>query len=1205
MFSLPVTMHDTSPISSREIPCALKRHIRDGVNRKILGSFSEYGCQWPFIDWVENYRLLDPDIEEDELRMCPIFRNKDYKLHLADKFVNWIHGRRSEKRRADAAKAEFEGKTDLDKDSRPRSKEELSTGHDIPQLETSGSDPESLQAKWIDEKANYRGPDNVCLSELASRPFHELCDPSAPGYETCDSSFSAEMLASTSYRRGDPPEALDPNDGAPGRRSFLNILRGTPAIDPRFGNRYTIHVSTDILREVSDSKSTESPSVETTISSSPKHKSLDLSGPPPTWPQSNSSNTSRTLPLIPISNDTHTSRRKTSSCSSFSTTDPGVVKRTSSDKLNDVTCGDYEMNWQPQNQHEPSLMTSSLTDIEMTRNNILAGNTSSDDTIRPDEPRRYYPVWTHPLSMPHTSSPTPADSLASNVVFPISPDSGLSSPFSNMFSQISTIDTLVSSPSDDVFPLAGTREGLDQGTTKHHEDAVRGWIFPNPPKEPDLIHSAFNASELRLPIQRPISEIFFSSASGAQRTKDSVPHRAFSPSHRRFKSEGWGTSFTPIQPRQSSMESSQLAGFIDSSGIDEASEPEAPSSMMESILTQADALNQWSPVFLPPVPSSAPPAPDIPMDSSFMYGSTKTLRAEMPVPNLHPVNINVGDDALLYELQPPVGGSDQPSSFGLRHFSGRRPDVALCRRRQMDVQPLSCLRSDISSPNNETQEAIQSPRRSELMPKSLTPSLVSPQSQSRKEQESGGEASGPESDAASAHQQQHNPLNAPNSPSAMKMLPHCFDHGSLLVTHSPAKQTQVEELQALVGVMNDDWMQRLKLVPEFWQRCNILPARDLFEKGIWTLREYFRGRFAQTFQDVFAFLHLAFATAFFLHHQQDIDCLDTFFEDALQWQHTLSDEEDKILFLKAMDSLSWLSELQSDPSFNSDRHKSSGSITSRKFFNCSDQKDLLHILKNSVVFKTCIGFLDGKSILIQLKTDNHRSNRLVGFEEAGISERTAQIPASALALFAQSRTNEIKHMINYITRPLQRERGIEALRRIVIDTELGIAKGLLQTTREVEVTLNTSGRWRSESPEVFERYHNLVTHQCNKTRLSLGSDPYTLWRNDHYIVDLDGILRISKEQDRRDSIGSAVKLWPDFSEVIHLNQPDLYSPAPWSSISNGAETLEASPNSLMSWTPPGSSKRPEIGTQLTSPTDLSQVSSPTSLTPNTPTTSVI
>ena len=130
---------------------SLRRHVRDGVNRKILCSFSEYGCQWSFFDWVANYRSPDPELEEDELRMCPLiwcrktfdtkelaishvlecprlsnawywcpyhkrperflecnklceivpksrFRNKSYKLHLADKFLNWISRRRSEKR---------------------------------------------------------------------------------------------------------------------------------------------------------------------------------------------------------------------------------------------------------------------------------------------------------------------------------------------------------------------------------------------------------------------------------------------------------------------------------------------------------------------------------------------------------------------------------------------------------------------------------------------------------------------------------------------------------------------------------------------------------------------------------------------------------------------------------------------------------------------------------------------------------------------------------------------------------------------------------------------------------------------------------------------------------------------------------------------------------------------------------------------------
>ena len=54
-------------------------------------------------------------------------------------------------------------------------------------------------------------------------------------------------------------------------------------------------------------------------------------------------------------------------------------------------------------------------------------------------------------------------------------------------------------------------------------------------------------------------------------------------------------------------------------------------------------------------------------------------------------------------------------------------------------------------------------------------------------------------------------------------------------------------------------------------------------------------------------------------------------------------------------------------------------------------------------------------------------------------------------------------MIEFITRPLQQEPGVEALRRIVIDTELLIDCGLLQNTREVEVALLTSGRVQSKS----------------------------------------------------------------------------------------------------------------------------------------------
>ena len=58
-------------------------------------------------------------------------------------------------------------------------------------------------------------------------------------------------------------------------------------------------------------------------------------------------------------------------------------------------------------------------------------------------------------------------------------------------------------------------------------------------------------------------------------------------------------------------------------------------------------------------------------------------------------------------------------------------------------------------------------------------------------------------------------------------------------------------------------------------------------------------------------------------------------------------------------------------------------------------------------------------------------------------------------------------MIHNITRPLLQVRGIEALQRIVVDAEYQISRGILQNTREVEVTLITSGRVSSRLPIIY------------------------------------------------------------------------------------------------------------------------------------------
>lgn len=59
----------------------------------------------------------------------------------------------------------------------------------------------------------------------------------------------------------------------------------------------------------------------------------------------------------------------------------------------------------------------------------------------------------------------------------------------------------------------------------------------------------------------------------------------------------------------------------------------------------------------------------------------------------------------------------------------------------------------------------------------------------------------------------------------------------------------------------------------------------------------------ETFNEVFAFMHLAFTTANMLHWQDDSYCWEAFFEDALQCQHVISDMHDRVLLQKSNGSL--------------------------------------------------------------------------------------------------------------------------------------------------------------------------------------------------------------------------------------------------------------------------------------------------------------
>ncbi len=137
------------------------------------------------------------------------------------------------------------------------------------------------------------------------------------------------------------------------------------------------------------------------------------------------------------------------------------------------------------------------------------------------------------------------------------------------------------------------------------------------------------------------------------------------------------------------------------------------------------------------------------------------------------------------------------------------------------------------------------------------------------------------------------------------------DHESYLGTNQAQTRTQVEQLRGLVCIVCSEWMQRLLPSRELHIPCSSLSARTLFAKGIYTLKTWLCGKLERTFEEVFSFMHISFAAAFILHHEDESYCWDSFFQDALQLQHAVVAKEEKLLFLTAMDRWWWLPRQQS------------------------------------------------------------------------------------------------------------------------------------------------------------------------------------------------------------------------------------------------------------------------------------------------------
>ena len=171
-------------------------------------------------------------------------------------------------------------------------------------------------------------------------------------------------------------------------------------------------------------------------------------------------------------------------------------------------------------------------------------------------------------------------------------------------------------------------------------------------------------------------------------------------------------------------------------------------------------------------------------------------------------------------------------------------------------------------------------------------------------------------DQAAWSQQHNQDLELPNgqrpsivvrNPSGIITTPVADDLYTLRLgeefTKSIRSQELIVRLWEAVLKLNNEWMQKLVSLPDLYGYCSKLSTWALFNVGIRTLQDVYSGGLPESFTEIFAFMHIAFAFSQVINEDCDSYYWDGFYSDIYLWHHTLSNTGDLILFARIRDRL--------------------------------------------------------------------------------------------------------------------------------------------------------------------------------------------------------------------------------------------------------------------------------------------------------------
>ena len=644
---------------------------------------------------------------------------------------------------------------------------------------------------------------------------------------------------------------------------------------------------------------------------------------------------------------------------------------------------------------EPSKPYNGFSTVLDDGDEVSTNNGPSENPILQYGPKDSYESWTSAPSVSHTLSPDILAPMASwpvtNIVNPSSPNSGLAPLPSSTLAPLSPTTKYIYPPSTIVSPDTMTWDGSESVIREHYEEAAGDWVahtsspLQSMPTEHNNTRSASTYIKSNLLTLSPVHDGMASKASRTQQTKDNVSPQSIRSLHSRCESKESDALSVSTQPHHSRTYPFDSEDFVQSNYPDESIESKESSSMIQPIMTPIDTSRLANPDFLPTVSSASSPTNTRMQPSSQSEdGSLLPPEPTWSATAFHPSSFSETFNHQTSVVTGPTLQDNDNWETNVDYMLGTLPSTLNRLNSSIidtgeidaawDVDMGEGLPWKYEEDGKLRQEQNQDFERSDvgqllsLADVQLRRPLNNPISPGMSE----SHCTRPQQDWNDGHlqpaPQDHSHDFVTRQALSVKSQPHCFNHEPLLVSNLAPKQTQVEELRKLFRIINFRWMQKIEPFSKLWLRCSTLSASSLFERAVQTLKKFISGESAQSFEDIFAVTHWAFAAGWYLHWQQTDYSFNALRDDALhQLQHALSNDEDKVLFLDAMNS-AWFSELEPTQSPNSSRYTNFGSVVPKMSHYLGVQETLWDTLRESKFFKDCIGFLDGKSIRSQLET---------------------------------------------------------------------------------------------------------------------------------------------------------------------------------------------------------------------------------------------